>query len=86
MSGESGTWYANASGGNRTYTYQWQFHTEISTTWSNVGTGGASYTRGSGLRSFYLRVIVTSNGVSYTFPAYYVYVEPADLMCGDVYC
>ncbi|HEX8692567.1 MAG TPA: S8 family serine peptidase [Longimicrobium sp.] len=92
--GTSGTWYANASGGTGTYTYQWQYRAASSTTWSNVGTA-SSYTRsvGSLAPSFYLRVIVTSGGVSYTSAQYSVTVEPAETepvdptpMCGKYYC
>jgi subtilisin family serine protease len=86
MSGETGYWTATATGGNGSYSYQWQYKTTIATTWTNVGTNSANYSRNSGLRSFQLRVIVTSNGASATSPVYDVYVEPTDPMCGDVYC
>ncbi|HET7462350.1 MAG TPA: S8 family serine peptidase [Longimicrobium sp.] len=76
VSGDVGTWYANASGGTGSYTYQWQYRTETSTTWTAVGTG-ASYTRNIPLRSFYLRVTVTSGGATAT-DDYYVFVESSD--------
>ncbi|HEX6372578.1 MAG TPA: S8 family peptidase [Longimicrobium sp.] len=82
------TWYATASGGNGTYTYQWQYRAETSSTWSNVGTGGSSYSRSVGNlgRSFYLRVIVTSGGSSVTSPAFYVFKETTDPCYAAVYC
>jgi subtilisin family serine protease len=81
------SWQAVASGGNGTYSYQWQSSLNGST-WSNVGTNSATYTRSVGLRagSFYLRVTVTSNGVSYTTPAFFVYKEPEDYTCGGRIC
>jgi subtilisin family serine protease len=82
------TWYANATGGNGTYTYQWQQSTN-GTTWTNVGTNSTSYTRSVGLYyggGFYLRVIVTSNGSSATSPAFYVYKHAEEPMCGQYYC
>lgn len=59
------TWHANASGGTGTYTYLWEFRGVNETTWSPVGFG-SSYTRSFGgfVYSFYLRVTVTSGGVS----------------------
>ncbi len=72
--GESHTWYANATGGSGGYSYQWQFRNESSSTWTNVGTNSASYTRTAGLQSFYLRVTVTSAGSTAT-DEHYVYVE-----------
>ncbi|MEW5926603.1 MAG: S8 family peptidase [Gemmatimonadota bacterium] len=80
--GEIGTWTANPSGGDGTYTYQWQFRGVGSSTWSN-GATTKSYSRG-GFRSFYLRVIVTSAGASATSAEHYVYVEQQ--MCGDYVC
>ena len=58
--GETRTWYANATGGTGSYSYQWQQRSEFATTWTNVGTNSPSYTRTIPLRSFYLRVVVTS--------------------------
>ncbi|HEX8209134.1 MAG TPA: S8 family serine peptidase [Longimicrobium sp.] len=77
------TWQAVASGGNGTYSYQWQYSAGGST-WTNVGTNSATYTRSVGTRagSFYLRVIVTSNGTSYTTPSFFVYKEPEYNECG----
>jgi hypothetical protein len=80
-SGKSGTWTANPSGGTGTYTYQWQYRNEGSTTWVN-GATTKSYTR-TAYGTFYLRVIVTSGGVSVTSAEREVWVEP---MCGDVPC
>jgi subtilisin family serine protease len=79
------TWYANATGGNGTYTYQWQYRPEFSSTWSNVGSNSGSYSRyvGSTGSSFYLRVIVTSAGISTTSDEFYVYKEQ---MCGQYIC
>jgi subtilisin family serine protease len=74
MNGETLTWYASATGGTGSYTYQWQFRNETSTTWTNVGTNSPSYTRTTGLRSFYLRVTVTS-GTATATDEHYVYVE-----------
>ena len=81
------TWQAVASGGNGTYSYQWQYSVSGST-WTNVGTNSATYTRSVGPRlgSFYLRVVVTSNGTSYTTPAFFVYKEPEDYTCGSRIC
>jgi aqualysin 1 len=58
------TWYANASGGSGTYTYQWQYRVSGGT-WTNVGTA-SSYSRyiGYGDYTFELQVIVTSNGLT----------------------
>ncbi|HSU16643.1 S8 family peptidase [Longimicrobium sp.] len=76
------TWYAYPSGGDGTYTYQWQYRTETSSVWSNVGTA-SSYSRFVGAKagSFYLRVTVSSAGTSVTSPEYYVYKEPAVVGC-----
>lgn len=82
------TWQASATGGNGTYTYQWQYLPETGTTWSNVGTNSSSYSRSVGAYagSFYLRVIVTSGGASVTSSEYYVYKDPGEVMCGQYYC
>jgi subtilisin family serine protease len=81
------TWNAHASGGNGSYTYQWQYRGEFSSTWSNVGTGASSYSRFVGARagSFYLRVVVTSGGASATSAEFYVYKEPVET-CGTRAC
>lgn len=80
--GQSGTWQANAGGGTGAYTYQWQFRGEDATTWINATGTGATYTRGSGPRSFYLRVIVTSGGATGS-DEHFVYVDPGDF-CGPL--
>lgn len=86
VGGTTGTWYANPTGGNGTYTYQWQYRAETGTTWSNVGTS-SSYSRKASIYgpSFYLRVIVTSGGASAS-DEHNVYVEPSEPMCGQYYC
>lgn len=60
--GQQGTWTANPSGGDGTYTYQWQYKKQGSTLWTNVGTG-SSYTRAAGT-SFDLKLTVSSAGTS----------------------
>ncbi|HEV3050052.1 MAG TPA: S8 family peptidase [Longimicrobium sp.] len=86
--GTTFSWQANASGGDGTYTYQWQYRAETSSTWSNVGSNSSTYSRfvGNYAPSFYLRVTVTSGGVSVTSPEFYVYKEPPEPMCGKYYC
>lgn len=79
-SGKIGTWTANPTGGTGTYTYQWQWRT--GTTWNN-GVTTKSYSRSGPASTFYLRVIVTSGGVSVTSGEREVTVEP---MCGGVPC
>ncbi|HEU4454730.1 MAG TPA: S8 family peptidase, partial [Longimicrobium sp.] len=81
MQGEFGTWYANASGGNGSYTYQWRYRLTSSTTWTNVGTGGSYYSRSAPLRSFYVGVTVTS-GTSSVYSEYLVFVEQTTTTCG----
>jgi subtilisin family serine protease len=79
------TWYANAAGGNGTYTYQWQYRLQGASTWTNVGTG-SSYSRnvGQAASSFELKVTVTSGGLTGSDTHLVeVYIEP---MCGEVYC
>jgi hypothetical protein len=80
LGGDVGVWDANATGGNGTYTYQWQYMVAgayPTGPWTNVGTL-SSYYRRSGRYgpSFLLRVIVTSDGVSYTSSILGVSVEP----------
>ena len=77
------SWSAYASGGNGSYTYQWQY--SVTGTWTNVGTNSPTYSRfvSGTAPSFSLRVIVTSGGVSYTSPEFWVYKEP---MCGKYAC
>jgi len=81
------SWQANVSGGDGTYTYQWQYRPESGSTWSNVGTS-STYSRfvGNYHPSFYLRVVVTSGGATTTSPEFYVYKEPPEPMCGKYYC
>jgi hypothetical protein len=80
--GSSNSWTANPSGGNGTYTYQWQYSSNGST-WTNGGTT-QTYTRSIGryATALYLRVTVTSNGASATSATYYVQVEPQEPECG----
>jgi aqualysin 1 len=82
------TWDASASGGDGTYSYQWQYRAETATTWTNVGTNRSAYIRHVGYYapSFYLRVIVTSGSSSVTSPEFYVYHVVGDGMCGNYYC
>jgi RHS repeat-associated protein len=55
-----------ATGGNGTYTYQWQSSPDNST-WTNVaGATGLSYTPGTLTATTYFRRTATSNGVSIT--------------------
>jgi subtilisin family serine protease len=84
---DTGYWTATATGGNGTYSYQWQYSTNNST-WSNVGTNSPNYSRSVSnyAPSFYLRVIVTSGGASVTSASFYVYHEPGEPMCGKYYC
>ena len=78
------TFSAQATGGIKPYTYQWQYRPEFSGTWTNVGTNSASYSRSvsRGSSSFYVRVTVTGGGTA-TSAEHYVYVE---LMCGQYIC
>jgi len=86
IGGETGSWQANVTGAPGAVSYQWQYKTASGTTWSNVGTNSASYSRMAPLKaSFYVRVVVTS-GASSVSDDQYVQVEPQDPMCGDVYC
>jgi subtilisin family serine protease len=77
--GQYHTWYANPTGGTGSYTYQWQYRRASSTTWTNVGTG-SSYSRTTPIGPFYLRVVVTSGGVTAT-DEHYVEVEYLE-QCG----
>jgi subtilisin family serine protease len=81
----TGYWYASASGGNGSYTYQWQYRAAGSTSWTNVGSNSSSYSRyvGNFAPSFYLRVVVTSGSASVTSSAFFVYHESADTSCGS---
>jgi subtilisin family serine protease len=82
------SWQANASGGDGTYSYQWQYRAETSSTWTNVGSNSATYSRfvGNYAPSFYLRVIVTSGGVQGTSSEFYVYKRPYYSSCGTYRC
>jgi len=83
------TWQANVSGGNGTYSYQWQYSDPSNSTWTNVGTNSASYSRSVGMYyggEFYLRVIVTSNGSTATSSTFYVYKHAEEPMCGEYIC
>ena len=55
------TWTAHASGGDGTYSYQWQ-QSSNGSTYFNVGTGSTYTEFEDGNSTFYLRVNVTSNG------------------------
>jgi subtilisin family serine protease len=59
------TWQANASGGNGTYTYAWEYRVQGSSTWTAVGTG-SSYSRAVATTDapFELRVTVASAGLT----------------------
>lgn len=76
--GDLGTWYANASGGDGTYTYVWQLRHDYDMTWYNVGYD-SSYSDYLSAGGYYLRVTVTSAGSSFTSAEYQVWVEP---VCG----
>ncbi len=79
------TWNAVASGGDGTYSYQWQFrpadyeHLHNANRWYNVGSNSSSYEGYvvSEASSFELRVIVTSGGQSVTSDSFWVYHERA---------
>ncbi|HEX6040536.1 hypothetical protein [Longimicrobium sp.] len=62
LSGQVGTWTANPSGGDGTYTYLWQYKKTGSTLWTNVGTG-STYSRASNA-TFDLKLTVSSAGSS----------------------
>src|ERR1041384_2217092 len=58
------TWLANASGGNGTYTYNWEYRVGTAA-WTSVGTGSSdSRALSAGNPGFGLRVTVTPNGSS----------------------
>jgi aqualysin 1 len=85
-SSRSYTWTANPSGGDGTYTYQWQYRLATSSTWTNVGTNSSTYSRvvSTTARPFYLRVTVTSGGAAAS-DDHYVYVQTAP-DCGYISC
>ncbi len=69
---EQGTWQVHPSGGNSSFTYQWQYRPAYSSTWTNVGSS-QSYSRTMGLDDFELKCTVTSiYGLSAT-DFFYVY-------------
>jgi subtilisin family serine protease len=84
----TGYWTATPSGGNGSYSYQWQYRAEGASSWSNVGGNSSEYYRNVGTYapSFYLRVTVTSGGASVTSAEWFVYHEPGEPMCGDYLC
>jgi len=51
-----------ASGGNGTYTYQWQKRPNSSSSWENVGTSSANYTSPRLVETTRFRCVVTSGG------------------------
>jgi aqualysin 1 len=59
------TWQANAAGGNGSYTYNWQYRVQGTSTWTTVGSG-SSYSRSVATSdpAFELRVTVTSAGLT----------------------
>lgn len=60
---QSGTWTANPSGGNGSYTYEWRYRFACGTgTWSSVVSTAQSYTRQMPNSDLELQVKVTSNG------------------------
>ena len=80
------TFQAQASGGVKPYAYQWQYRPEYSGTWTNVGTNSTLYSRSipvPGGTPFYVRVIVTTGGVTVTTAEHHTFVE---IMCGGYVC
>jgi RHS repeat-associated protein len=68
---------SGSSGGNGTYTYQWQSSPD-NTTWTNIsGAVSSTYTSGNLTATSYFRVIVTSNGVSANSSVTTVLIYPA---------
>jgi subtilisin family serine protease len=81
--GQTNWWSAIASGGTGAYTYQWQVSYDGSS-WSNVGTSSwYSRTDSNYGLSYYLRVTVTSGGLSATSDELYVYVQPSNNNCNQ---
>jgi hypothetical protein len=61
----SGLTLSGVSGGNGSYTYQWQSSSNSSfSSPTNVGSGGTTYSPGPLTSTTYYRVVVTSNGVT----------------------
>ena len=86
VGGDPGTWTANVTGAPGAVTYQWQYRTAASTTWTAVGTNSATYSRNAPLRaSFYVRVVVTSGAASVQDDHYVevepIVIEPCDPIC-----
>jgi hypothetical protein len=78
-------WYAAATGGNGSYSYQWQLRYSYGGAWYNVGSNSSTlnhYVHDMD-GPFSLRVTVTSGGVSATSAEFHVTKHP---MCGDYYC
>jgi RHS repeat-associated protein len=74
---------AAATGGNGTYTYQWQSAPD-GTTWANItGAGSTSYAPGTLTATRYYRLISTSNGVNVTGGTAQVVVYP-QLVAGSI--
>ena len=69
------TWQANASGGDGTYAYSWEYRVQNGT-WTAAGTG-SSYSRTVAMTdpSFELRVTVTSAGLTGSDPSHLVTVS-----------
>ncbi|PSL24422.1 DUF6443 domain-containing protein [Chitinophaga ginsengisoli] len=63
------------TGGNGTYTYQWQFSGDNSF-WQNVGTSSNTYTPGNLTEDTYYRCLVTSGGVTSTSQSALINVYP----------
>ncbi len=81
ISGSPYTWYANASGGDGSYTYQWEVQDAGASYWLPGGSG-SSFSRTSGYydRSFTLRVTVTSARASAS-AVHYVYLDTCNPWC-----
>lgn len=75
---------SNVSGGNGTYSYQWQSSTDNSS-WSNIsGATSATYTPGALTGNMYYRATVTSNGVFANSASVLISVYP-QLVSGSVF-
>jgi RHS repeat-associated protein len=72
-----------ASGGNGTYTYQWQSCSTSNGVYAPVGSGGGSYAPGALTAPTYYEVVTTSNGVSVTSAPVLVNVYP-QLISGSI--
>lgn len=67
---------SGAGGGNGTYSYQWQSCATVNGTYSQVGSGGISYSPGPLMSTTYYEMVTTSNGVSVTSAPGVVNVYP----------